>query len=109
MALTPKRLYTGNDTASNVYTASSTANSYSIIKTISICNTTTTDKTVTIHLVPNSGTAGANNKIMSNVVVPANDTIYSNMVYVLNAGDAVYYDPQDANLTLVLTGVEYSA
>jgi len=109
MALTPKRLYTGNDTASNVYTASSTANSYSIIKTISICNTTTTDKTVTIHLVPNSGSAGANNKIMSNVVVPANDTIYSNMVYVLNAGDAVYYDPQDANLTLVLTGVEYSA
>jgi hypothetical protein len=109
MALTPKRLYTGNDTASNVYTASSTANSYSIIKTISICNTTTTDKTVTIHLVPNSGSAGANNKIMSNVVVPANDTIYSNMVYVLNAGDAVYYDPQDSNLTLVLTGVEYSA
>lgn len=109
MALTPKRLYTGNDTASNVYTASATANSYSIIKTISVCNTTTTDKTVTMHLVPNSGTAGANNMIMSNVVVPANDTIYSNMVYVLNAGDAVYYNPQDANLTLVLTGVEYSA
>jgi hypothetical protein len=75
---------------------------------MSVCNTTTADKTVTIHIVPNSGTAGANNMIMSNVVVPANDTIYSNMVYVLNAGDSVYYDPEDANLTLVLTGVEYT-
>lgn len=109
MALIPKRLYTGNDTASNVYTASSVANSYSIIKTMSVCNTTTTNKTVSIHIVPNGGTAGANNMVMSNVVIPANDTIYSNMVYVLNAGDAIYYNPQDSNLTLVLTGVEYSA
>lgn len=109
MALTPKRLYTGNDTASTVYTAPSAAGSYSIIKTISICNTTTTAKTVSINLVPSGGSAGVSNKIMSNVVVPANDTIYSNMVYVLNASDSIYYDPQDANLTMVLTGVEYSA
>jgi len=109
MALTPKRLYIGNDTASNVYTASSNVGSYTIIRTINVCNTSATDKTFSLNLIPASGTAGANNKVISNVTVPANDVIHSDSVYVLNAGEALYYDPTDSNLTLTVSGVEYIA
>jgi len=109
MALTPKRLYIGNDTASNVYTASSNVGSYTIIRTINVCNTSATDKTFSLNVIPSGGSAGANNKVISNVTVPANDVIHSDSVYVLNAGDALYYDPVDANITLTVNGVEYIA
>ena len=109
MALTPKRLYIGNDTATNVYTASSNAGSYTIVRSLNVCNTTSTDKTFSVHIVPSGDTAGASNKVVSNVTVPANDVVYTDSVYVLNAGDALYYDPVDANLTLTVAGVEYVA
>jgi hypothetical protein len=109
MALTPKRLYIGNDTASNVYTASSNVGSYTIVRTINVCNTSATDKTFSIHIIPASGSAAANNKVISNVTVPANDVIYSDSVYVLNAGDALYFAPTDANVTITVSGVEYIA
>lgn len=109
MALTPKRLYIGNDTASNVYTASSNAGSYTIIRTINVCNTSAADKTFSLHIIPSSGSAGANNKVISNVTIPANDVVYSNSIYVLNAGDALYFAPTDANVTLTVSGVEYVA
>lgn len=105
----PKLLYIGNDTASNVYTSSSNVGSYSIIRTISVCNTSGTDKTFSLHIVPASGTAGANNKVMSNLTVPANDVVVSDTIIVLNAGGSVYFDPVDSNLTLTVSGVEYVA
>lgn len=108
MALTPKRLYIGNDTASNAYTTSSNVGSYTIIRTINVCNTSSSDKTFSIHIIPSGGSAGANNKVISNVTVPANDVIYSNSIYVLNAGDVLYYSPIDNNLTLTVNGVEFA-
>ena len=80
-----------------------------IIRTINVCNTSATDKTFSINVIPSGGTAGANNKVISSVTVPANDVIHSDSVYVLNAGDALYYDPVDSNLTLTINGVEYVA
>jgi len=109
MALTPKRLYIGNDTATNVYTASSNAGSYTIIRTINVCNTSATDKTFSLNIIPSGGSAGVANKVISSVTVPANDVIHSDSVYVLNAGDALYFDPADSNLTLAVNGVEYIA
>jgi hypothetical protein len=108
MALEPKRLYIGNDTAANVYTASSNVGSYSIIKTINVCNTSGTDKTFSLHILPSGASAAANNKILSNITVAANGIVYSNSVYVLNAGESLYYDPVDSNLTVLVTGVEYT-
>jgi hypothetical protein len=52
MASVSKRLYKGTLTASNatLYTAPSTANSYVVIKTITICNKTATDGWASINL-----------------------------------------------------------
>lgn len=107
--ITPKLLYIGNDTASNVYTVSSNVGSYSIVRTINVCNTAATDKTFSLNIIPASGSAGANNKVMSSLTVPANDVVVSDTVLVLNAGDSIYYDPVDSNLTLTVSGVEYVA
>lgn len=52
MPSTSKRLYKGTLTSSNatLYTAPATANSYVIIKTITICNKTAADGWVSINL-----------------------------------------------------------
>jgi hypothetical protein len=107
--LEPKRLYIGSDTDSNVYTVSSTTGSYAIIRNFNACNTTSEDKTYSLHIIPSSGTAGNNNKIMSNIVVPANDVLISSGPYVLNAGDSIYLSQSAASITLNISGVEYIA
>lgn len=107
--IVPKLLYIGNSVASNVYTVSSNVGSYSIVRTVNVCNTASVDKTCSLNIVPASGSAGANNRILSNILIPGNDVLVSDTVIVLNAGDSVYFDPADSNLTLTLSGVEYSA
>jgi hypothetical protein len=109
MALTPKRLYIGNATAANVYTASSNVGSYTIIRTLNFCNNASTDKTVSVHLIPSGDSAASNNTIMANVTIPALDVIHTNSVYVLNAGDALYLTQADGNVVLNVSGVEYVA
>lgn len=105
--LTPKNLYTGNDLASNVYTVSSTANSYTIIKSINISNTSAVDKTFSLHIIASSGTPAASNKIMSSITVPGNNVLSSDTVFVLNSDESLYFDPVDANLTLHVSGAEF--
>ena len=70
--LLPKNLYIGNDTASNVYTVSNTAGSYSIVRNINICNVTGTAATCDIYLLDTAGTPGNNNAILNNLNLNSN-------------------------------------
>ena len=106
--LQPKRLYTGAATASNTYTAPSTIGSYSIVRSIHACNTTTTDKVFSINIVPQFGSAAKDNLIMSNITVPGNDVVVSDTTIVLGPGDALYLTQATADVVLTISGVEYS-
>lgn len=107
--LQPKKLYVGAATASNVYTVSSNVGSYAIVRSINACNTTASNKTFTIHLVESTGTAADSNKIMSNINVPGNDVVVSEVTYILNAGDSLYLSQSAANVTVAISGVEFIA
>jgi hypothetical protein len=58
------------------------------ITTVIICNTTASDKTVTLYAVPSAGTAGDGTMIVNTLTVPAGDTVsFDQEKMVLGSGD----------------------
>ena len=108
-SLTPKLLYLGAPgTGSNVYTSNATANSYTIIKNINICNTTAANKSCSIHILrPTDSIATDSNKIISNMTVLANNTTFYNTAIVIPANTVLWAN--SANTTIAISGVEYIA
>lgn len=65
-------LYTAPAASANVPSPYSTA----VITEIVLCNTTGSQATISIYVVPSGGTASAANAILYNLPVTANDTKY---------------------------------
>ena len=107
--LTPKSLYVGNDTASNVYTVSSSTGSYTIVKTITICNTTAGSATFDLHVLGGSGTPGNNNALFKSFTINSYETISIDTTTVLDAGNKIYIINGSNKCTFTISGVEYSA
>ncbi len=107
--LTPKSLYIGDDTASNVYTVSSTSGSYTILRNINICNVTSGSTTCDIHILGAAGTPGNNNAILKGFTINANETISYDASIVLEAGYKIHVINANNKCTFTMSGVEYSA
>lgn len=108
--LLPKRLYIGAATGgSSVYTLTSNVGSYAIVRSINACNTTGTDATFDLHVVPSGDTAGTANKILSSITVPANDVITSDAIIALEPSDSIYFNQSGTSITLTVSGVEFDA
>jgi hypothetical protein len=95
-----KRFFIGQLTASSttLYTAPSVptiANSVglnpkAIVRLISLCNTDSSARTVTLYLVESGGSVADNRAITKAVSIPANYTwILDNLEIVLEAGDTI--------------------
>jgi hypothetical protein len=83
MALSQSTL---NGSVGTVYTSSGNT----AITTMYLCNFSASDRTVTIYLVPNAGTAGTGNIIYKEVPIAAGDTyIIDTERLVLANGDSV--------------------
>lgn len=107
--LVPKNLYIGNGSAANAYTVANTVGNYTIIKNINLCNTTASNAVCSIHLLVNGAAAAANNKVVSNVNVLANNVVYYNTSIVMPANSVLYVDQVTANaITFTVSGVEYA-
>lgn len=105
--LTPKNLYIGNGTASNVYTAGSNVGDYTIIKNINFCNANTSVyKTVTLYIVPPAASPAESNLYISNLVIPPSDTIQIDSSIVLNQNANIHI-VHTGNVTTTISGVEY--
>lgn len=60
------------------------------ITTVIVCNTTASDKTVTLYAVPNGGSAGDGTMIVNTLTVPAGDTVsFDQEKMVLSTGDEI--------------------
>ena len=107
--LTPKNFYIGSGSATNAYTTANVSGNYSIIKNINLCNATATNAVCSIHILVGAATAAANNKIISNVNVLANNVVYYNTSIVVPANSKIYVDQVTANaVTFTISGVEYA-
>jgi hypothetical protein len=107
--LLPKNFYTGNATAANVYTVANTANYYSIIKNINICNTSNTaNATASIHLLTDGAAPSNDNKIISNALVILSDVLFYNTSIVVPYNTKIYVSSSSSALTFSISGVEYA-
>lgn len=107
--LTPKNLFVGNSSNVSVYTVPNTANSYTILRNINICNTTANAVTISIHYLTAGSSAANNNAIMSNFALSASETISYDAGIVMAANSSIYVANNIANkCTLTISGVEYT-
>lgn len=108
-ALTPKTLYTGNTTAANVYTVTSTTGNYTILKNFTFCNAnTTTAKTVTIYLLNSAQTTPVESRLyISNLSIPANGVVQVDTSLILSNSYSVYMS-HTGNVSTTISGVEYA-
>jgi hypothetical protein len=110
MATTNKRFTEGTQlTAAAVTQYTAPANTTSIIKKMTVCNTSGNARLVTIYLVPSAGAAGAANTIWSAKSVAAGATVevFEAENHVLAAGDFVQaLSDVTLTCTFAMSGIE---
>jgi hypothetical protein len=82
------------------------ANTRTLVKEISIANTTGADIDVRVFFVPAAGTAGTGNAFLYDVPVLTANALQYNGVQVLNAGDSIQIQAASTGLTIHASGAE---
>lgn len=108
MAITGKVLYRGQPgtTESTLYTVP--ASTTTVITGIVLANTTATDATVSLSVVPSGGTAGAANRILEGVTVSAKSSFFiDGLSLPMATGDFISGLQGTAGaITVTISGVE---
>jgi hypothetical protein len=87
-------------TNTTIYTSSGN----NAITTVIICNTGSSDRTLTLHAVPSGGSAGTVNMIVNALVVPAGDTVsFDQEKMVLSNGDSLVAVGSNTNLSATVS------
>lgn len=111
MADTLKKMYFGQPSTggSTIYTAPLTASgsgASAVIRTVHICNTTSTPATISLSV--NGSAATAANNIYRAFTIPANGIHVANVSVVLESGDTLQALQGTASaLTMFISGVEF--
>lgn len=103
-----KRLYQGvpDTTAETAYTVPE--GKTAIVKEIVVCNTTSSDASVTLSVVPEGDAAGAGNRLLATKEIPANDLVVLALSTVMAEGDFISVQQGTSSaLTVTISGVEY--
>jgi hypothetical protein len=107
MTFTEKRLGSSrptNTTNTTLYTATDVRG---LIKSIRVCNTTTSDATCRVFLVPSGGSADQTTAIYYDFTIPANSTLSDDGFQVLESGGTIVVRSDTANaLTFTVSGAE---
>jgi hypothetical protein len=110
MAITNKCLVEGTQlTASAVTQYTAPGLTKTVIKKVTVCNSTGSAATLTLNLVVSGGTAGVTNVVTSAKSIAAGATyeVYEAENHVLNAGDFISaLSGTAAALTLKVSGIE---
>jgi hypothetical protein len=77
-----------------------------LLKELSIANTTAAAINVRVFLVPSAGAAGTANAFLYDVPVPNNNALQYDGIQVMNAGDTIQIQAASAGLTITASGAE---
>lgn len=90
MPVTPKALLDGTLlTASSTTLYTAPASTTAVIRSITLCNTDTVARTVTIYIVQSGGSIGDDKKIFDEFSLAAGETIVDDTLRVLETGDTL--------------------
>ena len=106
-AITPKLLFIGNQTSGSVYSVPSGSENYAIIKSINVANTSSSSQTFSLNLVPGGGSAVANNVIVGNITLTANNVFSYETSIVIPEGSSLHVTQPGTAITFTISGVEY--
>jgi len=105
--ITPTKLGQGSIAASLTTRYTVPASTRTLVKDITVCNTsTTTAISVSVYLVPSGGTAGATNILISNIQIPASGLFQWTGVQIMNAGDFIQDIASATGCTINISGGE---
>lgn len=106
--ITPVKLGQGSVIVSTVAARYTTpASTRTLVKDITITNTsTTTSINVSVYLVPNGGSAGATNILISNISLQPSSVYQWTGTQVMNAGDFIWDSASAAGCTINIGGGE---
>jgi hypothetical protein len=77
-----------------------------LLKELSIANTTAAAINVRVFLVPSAGAAGTDNAFLYDVPVPNNNALQYDGIQVMNAGDTIQIQAAAGGLTITASGAE---
>ena len=77
-----------------------------LLKELSIANTTAASINVRVFLVPSAGAAGTANAFLYDVAVPLNNTLQYDGIQVMDAGDTIRIQAAAVGLTITASGAE---
>jgi len=104
--LVPKLLFIGNTQAGSIYNTPTDEGSYSIVKSINVCNTSSASQSFSINLVQGGGSVGTNNAILGNIVMSGGNVFSYETSIVLPAGSSLHISQPGTDLTFTISGVE---
>lgn len=77
-----------------------------LVKDITVANTTTGPIALTVYLVPSAGTAGVSNALIYNVTIPGGTVFQWNGIQIMNSGDFIQDTANLTGLTINISGGE---
>lgn len=102
----PLRLYQGQPATSEATLYTVPAATTVIVKQVVAANTSAAAATISLSLVPSGGAAGAANRLLGAVSIPANSSISLDLSQVMTAGDFLSGSQGTAAaVTLTISGV----
>lgn len=107
--LVPKLLYIGNQQSGIVYQAPSSPESYTIIKSINVANTSTSTEFFSLNLVQPAGQPNVSNILVGNIVMSGANVFSYETSIVMPAGSTLQVTQPNNNLTFTISGVEFES
>jgi len=107
-SIIPTLLFIGNTQSGAIYNAPSATGSYSIVKSINVCNTGTTPAAFSLNLVDAGQTVNIGNAILGNIELSAGNVFSYETSIVVPAGAALHISQPNNDLTFTISGVEYA-
>jgi hypothetical protein len=105
--ITPTLLFIGNQQSGIIYSVPSDEQSYAIVKSINIANTSTSNEVFSLNLVPSGASAGSNNVILGNINISGNNVFSYETSIVMPSNSTLQVSQNSTNLTFTISGVEY--
>jgi len=106
-SIIPTLLFIGNTQSGAIYSAPATAGSYSIVKSINVCNTGTGSEAFSLNLVTAGQNTNTANAILGNIVLSGGNVFSYETSIVMPAGSQLFISQPSNNLTFTISGVEY--
>ena len=76
-----------------------------IVSSFTICNTSGSNDTIRVALVPNGGTLGTSNYVYYNFVIPTGSTLHETPGWTLESGATLHVYSTAGTSTFVATGI----